>query len=67
MTWAVLPICFFFTDPVRAINGVFGASGEHPQTWMAPILWLLLMMVVYPVCVYLPSHLLARLAFREKC
>jgi hypothetical protein len=60
LTWVVLPICFLFTDPVRALNGVFGPSGEHPQTWVAPGLWLLVMMVFYPVCVYLPSHLVLR-------
>lgn len=65
LTWAVLPVCFFFTDPVRALNGVFGPSGEHPQTWMAPGLWLALMMVVYPLGVYLPTHLVVRRVFRE--
>jgi len=66
LTWAVLPICFYFTDPVRAINGVFGPSGEHPQTWMAPELWLVLVMLAYPLCVYLPSHLALLLAFRGR-
>jgi hypothetical protein len=60
LTWIVLPICFFFTDPIRALNGVFGPSGEHLQTWVAPGLWLLLMLAVYPICVYLPSHLIFR-------
>ncbi len=63
LTWAILPICFFFTDPVRALNGVFGPSGQHPQTWVAPGLWLAVMMVVYPLCVYLPTHLLLRQVF----
>lgn len=66
LTWAVLPVCFFFTDPVRALNGVFGPSGEHPQTWMAPGLWLALMMLVYPVGVFLPTHLALRWFFAEK-
>jgi hypothetical protein len=66
LTWVVLPICFFFSDPVRALNGVFGPSGEHPQTWMAPGWWLMLMMLCYPVCVYLPSHLILRQLCREK-
>ncbi|MCI0462279.1 MAG: hypothetical protein L0Z62_35450 [Gemmataceae bacterium] len=57
LTWVVLPVCFCFTDPVRALNGVFGPSGERPQTWVAPELWLALMMIVYPLCVYLPTHL----------
>lgn len=56
LTWVVLPICFFFTDPVRALNGVFGPSGERPQSWVQPELWLALMMAVYPLCVYLPTH-----------
>jgi hypothetical protein len=65
LTWVVLPICYFFTDPGRALNGVFGPSGEHPQTWMAPAGYLALMMVFYPVCVYLPSHFLFIRLFRK--
>src|SRR5262249_22408460 len=65
LAWVVLPVCFFFTDPVRALNGVFGPSGEHPQTWMAPGLWLLVMMLVYPIGVFLPTHLVLRWAFRS--
>jgi hypothetical protein len=61
----ILPVCFFFTDPVRALNGVFGPSGEHPQTWMAPGLWLMVMMLVYPVGVFLPTHLVLRRTFRK--
>jgi hypothetical protein len=66
LTWIVLPICFFFTDSIRALNGVFGASGEYPQTWMAPGVWLLVMMAVYPICVYLPSHLIFRRLFAKR-
>ncbi len=65
LTWAVLPVCFFFTDPIRALNGVFGPSGEHPQVWMPPGQWLLLMMVFYPLGVYLPSHLVLSKLFRK--
>lgn len=66
LAWIVLPICFFFTDPARALNGVFGPSGEHPQTWTTPECWLLLTMVAYPVGVFLPTHLLLRLLFRKR-
>jgi hypothetical protein len=65
LAWVVLPICFFCTDPRRALNGVFGPSGEHPQTWMAPEWWLLLTMVLYPIGVFLPSHLLLMFFFRK--
>ncbi len=66
LTWVVLPVCFLFTDPVRALNGVFGPSGRQPQTWMAPSLWFAQMMVVYPLGVYLPTHLVLLALFREK-
>jgi hypothetical protein len=66
LTWVVLPVCFVFTDPVRAINGVFGPSGEHPQRWVAPSLWLGLMMFVYPLGVYLPTRFTLRGLFRER-
>jgi hypothetical protein len=57
LTWGILPICYFFTDPARALNGVFGPSGEHPQTWVPSVLWLAIIMIVYPVCVFFPTHL----------
>jgi hypothetical protein len=65
LTWAVLPICFFCTDPVRALNGVFGPSGEHPQTWIDPTLYLALMMILYPLLVFFPSHLLVGFLVRK--
>jgi hypothetical protein len=66
LAWVVLPICYFFTDPIRALNAVFGPSGEYQQTWMDPLLYLVLLMVFYPLCVYLPSHLVFRRIFRER-
>ena len=66
LAWAVLPICFFYTDPVRALNGVFGPSGEHPQQWLPPWLFLILVMLFYPVCLYLPSHLVFRALFHRR-
>lgn len=66
LTWAVLPVCYFFTDPKRAINGVFGPSGTKPQTWTDPLLWLALMMLVYPVLVYAPTHFVLRRVFRGR-
>jgi hypothetical protein len=66
LAWLVLPVCYFCTDPVRALNGVFGPSGEHPQTWMAPRLYLALMMGFYPLAIYLPSHLAFRAFTRRR-
>lgn len=66
VAWVVLPICYFFTDPVRALNGVFGPSGEHAQTWIAAGWYLVLMMAFYPLGVFLPSHLFFRRLFAEQ-
>ena len=40
------------------INYVYGMDDKRPQTFMAPELWLLLMMVVNVVVLYLPTHLI---------
>jgi hypothetical protein len=58
----VLPVCYFFTDPARNINWVFG-PGEGSQDWMPSGLYLALLMTVFPACIYLPSHLLLRWLF----
>ena len=60
LAWAVLPVCYFFTDPVRGLNGVFGFTGQKAQTLMPPEVYLLVVMIAYPLCVFLPSHLLFR-------
>jgi hypothetical protein len=59
LAWAVLLACFFFTDPAENINWTFG-PGEEPQHRVAPRLYLVLLMVAFPVCVYLPTHLALR-------
>jgi hypothetical protein len=43
------------------VNYVFGV-GATAQTWMAPGLWLALLMVALPLLIYLPTHLLLRAA-----
>jgi hypothetical protein len=52
---------FFFQKPNWAVNvnSVFG-QGNKRQTMMSPILYLLLQMVLYPVCFYVPTHFLLR-------
>jgi len=44
---------------------VGGPSDDHLQTWMDPRLWVVVLMVVYPVCVYLPTHLMLWWIFRR--
>lgn len=57
LTWLVLPVCFFFTDPVESINFVFG-FGEPPQLPVPQPWWFILQMVLAPAGIYLPTHLL---------
>ena len=46
------------------INYVYGVDDNHPQTVMAPGLWLLLMMSVNVIAIYLPTHLMLRRFFK---
>ena len=39
------------------INYVYGLDDKHPQTMMAPWLWLTFMMAVTVIAIYLPTHI----------
>lgn len=60
--WAVLTACYFLTRPAENVNWVFGPA-KRKQQWMPPQLYLLLLMVFLPVCVYRPTHLLLQKFF----
>jgi hypothetical protein len=62
LCWTVLLVCHFFTKPSQNINWVFG-PGSKPQTWMSPRLYLALLMIFFPACIYFPSHLLLQAIF----
>ena len=51
----VLPLTYLVTDPAHNINGVFG-PGDQPQHKIPPLLYLALMMVLFPLALYLPTH-----------
>lgn len=57
LAWAILLICYFLTDPTDNINWTFGL-GEEPQHVLPSWLYLALLMIAYPLVVYLPTHLL---------
>jgi long-chain-fatty-acid--[acyl-carrier-protein] ligase len=74
LAWVLLFICYYFMPappppesnpnlPVN-INYVYGLSDDRAQTWMPPNLWFTLLLVGLPVCLFLPTHLLFRRAFR---
>lgn len=57
LAWCVLSVTYFFAEPSRNINWVYG-FGREPQTWMPPALYLVLLMIFIPVVIYLPTHVL---------
>ena len=51
----VLPVTYAVTDPADNINWVFG-PGSKPQQRMPPLVYLGLLMIAFPLVVYLPTH-----------
>ncbi len=59
LVWLVLPLTYLVTEPAANINLVFGLD-EAPQTFMDPLLYLALEMILLPLVICLPVHLLLR-------
>jgi hypothetical protein len=62
LAWIVLPVSYFFTDPSRNINWVFGIT-EVPQTWLPGPIYLGALMALVPIILYLPVHFALRSIF----
>jgi hypothetical protein len=56
-TWALLPVIYFFTSPEENVNWVFGPGGK-PQKAIPPPVYLGLLMIGFPLLVYIPTHFL---------
>ena len=54
--WIILPLTYLLTDPADNINWVFGFP-RPSQTRKRPWRYLLVLMVGFPLFVYLPTHL----------
>jgi len=59
LAWLVLPATFLLAPPEKNVNWVRG-FGHPPKSPVPPRLHLLLMMIGYPLVVYLPTHWLLR-------
>lgn len=57
--WLLLVFCFFFTDPDKNINWVFGPS-QKPQKVVPLGVYLAAQMLVLPLCIYWPTHLVLK-------
>jgi len=63
LAWFVLPLTYRLADPkVDNVNWVFGWTTE-PQKRMPPLAYLGVMMVLFPVVIYFPTHLLLQHLF----
>ena len=62
LAWVVLPASYLLTDPAANINWVRGL-GREPQAWMPAPVYLILLMIAFPLVVYLPTHLLLERLF----
>jgi hypothetical protein len=58
----ILPVTYWLTDAADNVNWVYG-PGDKAQTWMQPRAYLALMMVLFPLVIYLPMHLLLSTVF----
>lgn len=59
LAWVVLALSYFASDPEGNVNWVYGFGGE-PQEWMPQPVYLILLMLAFPVVLYLPTHFLLR-------
>jgi hypothetical protein len=64
LTWVILMATYLFTDPAQNINWAFG-PGTKPQHLLPPMVYLILVMLVLPLIVYLPTHLALRYLFGQ--
>lgn len=62
LAWVVLPVTYWVTKPEDNINWVYGPKGK-PQKRMPPLLYLLLVMLAFPILVYFPTHLILNVIF----
>jgi hypothetical protein len=66
VAWALVLICFFFMPPPHPdpgltpvnINYVWGLSDTVAQQWVAPAVWVGGMIVLLPLLLYAPVHVL---------
>ena len=65
LVWIVLPVTYLVADPTENINFTAG-WGTEPQTILHPLLYLGLEMILLPVVIYWPAHLVLRRFFGRR-
>ena len=59
----VLPLSYLVSNPQENVNWVYG-FGQKPQAILPVPLFVILLMLLFPVAVHLPTHLLFSRIFR---
>jgi hypothetical protein len=62
LAWIVLLLSYLLTDRSENVNWVYG-FGDKRQKWMPPSVHVILLMILLPLAIYLPSHLLLKRIF----
>jgi hypothetical protein len=62
LAWITLLLTYKFTSPSENINWAFG-PGSSPQHKISRRLYLLIVMLLYPLALFLPTHLLLKALF----
>lgn len=57
LAWVVLPLTYLLTNPSQNVNWVYG-FGHRPQQRLPEWLYVIVLMVAFPLFVYWPSHLM---------
>jgi hypothetical protein len=65
ITWFILPLSYLLSDPERNINWIWRPFGV-PQTMFASWIYFVILMVAYPLFLYLPTHGLVLLVYRRQ-
>lgn len=62
VAWIVVPFTYAVTEPQFNINRAFG-PGSQPQHRVHPLLYLILLLLIGPLIIYVPTHVILRAAF----
>ena len=62
LAWVVFPVTYVLSEPKDNINWVFG-PGPQPQGRLPPRVYLALLLIVFPLIVYVPTHFALRAIF----
>jgi len=64
LAWIVLPLSYVFTTTAANINWVLGPAAK-PQHLLPPLIYLALEMILIPILIYIPTHLILARTFHK--